>query len=159
MLSEDGSSDGYSYGYGYGHGGYGYVGVYTDENGEVVGEVVDEDGDGIDGEGGEKRKHECTKCGKKFNRPSSLKIHLNTHTGAKRESLRLLFVISLRFLSPLLSFEIFAFLLNSIPKIRFASLPICLLLAFPAPSHAAHLLRCSTRATIFFAAAEILLRC
>lgn len=47
----------------------------------------DEDGDGEGGEGGgEKRRHECVKCGKKFNRPSSLKIHLNTHTGAKRKS-------------------------------------------------------------------------
>ncbi len=46
----------------------------------------EDDGEGGDGEGGEKRRHECTKCGKKFNRPSSLKIHLNTHTGAKRES-------------------------------------------------------------------------
>ncbi|KLO08905.1 hypothetical protein SCHPADRAFT_834753, partial [Schizopora paradoxa] len=43
-----------------------------------------EDGEGEGGEGGgEKRRHECVKCGKKFNRPSSLKIHLNTHTGAK----------------------------------------------------------------------------
>ena len=33
----------------------------------------------------EKRRHACPSCGKRFNRPSSLKIHLNTHTGAKRE--------------------------------------------------------------------------
>ncbi|EJD06315.1 uncharacterized protein FOMMEDRAFT_144426 [Fomitiporia mediterranea MF3/22] len=32
---------------------------------------------------GEKRKHACSMCGKRFNRPSSLRIHLNTHTGAK----------------------------------------------------------------------------
>ncbi|KAJ7594010.1 hypothetical protein C8J56DRAFT_1043797 [Mycena floridula] len=28
-------------------------------------------------------KYECTYCGKGFNRPSSLKIHLNSHTGEK----------------------------------------------------------------------------
>ncbi|KAK0196312.1 hypothetical protein F5146DRAFT_923163, partial [Armillaria mellea] len=28
------------------------------------------------------RKHACTVCNKRFNRPSSLRIHLNTHTGA-----------------------------------------------------------------------------
>jgi hypothetical protein len=31
------------------------------------------------------RQHVCRKCGKRFNRPSSLKIHLNTHSGAQRE--------------------------------------------------------------------------
>ncbi|KAJ3791118.1 hypothetical protein GGU10DRAFT_382798 [Lentinula aff. detonsa] len=29
-------------------------------------------------------KYECSYCGKGFNRPSSLKIHLNSHTGEKR---------------------------------------------------------------------------
>ncbi|KAJ7062629.1 hypothetical protein C8F01DRAFT_102194 [Mycena amicta] len=28
------------------------------------------------------RKHLCPQCGKRFNRPSSLRIHVNTHTGA-----------------------------------------------------------------------------
>ncbi|KAF5343669.1 hypothetical protein D9758_014688 [Tetrapyrgos nigripes] len=28
------------------------------------------------------RRHVCTLCNKRFNRPSSLKIHMNTHTGA-----------------------------------------------------------------------------
>ncbi|KIP06095.1 hypothetical protein PHLGIDRAFT_36118 [Phlebiopsis gigantea 11061_1 CR5-6] len=32
----------------------------------------------------EERKHACPECGKAFNRPSSLAIHVNTHTGAKR---------------------------------------------------------------------------
>ncbi len=30
------------------------------------------------------RKHVCPTCFKRFNRPSSLRIHLNTHTGATR---------------------------------------------------------------------------
>lgn len=30
-------------------------------------------------------RHQCTYCGKKFSRPSGLKIHLTTHTGDKRE--------------------------------------------------------------------------
>ncbi|KAJ7469803.1 hypothetical protein B0H11DRAFT_1731403, partial [Mycena galericulata] len=38
-----------------------------------------EDGDGVAGEG---KKHVCPTCGKRFNRPSSLRIHVNTHTGA-----------------------------------------------------------------------------
>lgn len=32
------------------------------------------------------KKHTCPHCSKRFNRPSSLKIHVNTHTGAKRMS-------------------------------------------------------------------------
>ncbi|EKM58824.1 uncharacterized protein PHACADRAFT_112933 [Phanerochaete carnosa HHB-10118-sp] len=31
----------------------------------------------------EERKHACPTCSKAFNRPSSLAIHINTHTGAK----------------------------------------------------------------------------
>lgn len=31
------------------------------------------------------RKHVCPTCFKRFNRPSSLRIHLNTHTGATRK--------------------------------------------------------------------------
>ncbi|KAG6845385.1 hypothetical protein H0H87_010100 [Tephrocybe sp. NHM501043] len=32
------------------------------------------------------KKHVCSTCLKRFNRPSSLRIHVNTHTGATRES-------------------------------------------------------------------------
>ncbi|KAJ6596185.1 hypothetical protein DFH09DRAFT_905480 [Mycena vulgaris] len=28
------------------------------------------------------KRHPCPSCGKRFNRPSSLRIHANTHTGA-----------------------------------------------------------------------------
>ena len=31
------------------------------------------------------RRHACPHCAKRFNRPSSLAIHVNTHTGDKRE--------------------------------------------------------------------------
>lgn len=34
--------------------------------------------------GAEPRKHTCALCRKKFNRPSSLRIHMNTHTGVTR---------------------------------------------------------------------------
>ncbi|KAF7332916.1 C2h2 conidiation transcription factor [Mycena venus] len=47
------------------------------------------DVDGEDGEEGEDsagaeegKKHVCPTCAKRFNRPSSLRIHVNTHTGA-----------------------------------------------------------------------------
>ncbi|KAG7095333.1 hypothetical protein E1B28_006096 [Marasmius oreades] len=33
-------------------------------------------------DGGDDKKHICTTCHKRFNRPSSLRIHMNTHTGA-----------------------------------------------------------------------------
>lgn len=32
------------------------------------------------------RRHVCPNCSKRFNRPSSLKIHISTHTGERRES-------------------------------------------------------------------------
>jgi hypothetical protein len=31
------------------------------------------------------KKYECLHCSKRFNRPSSMRIHVNTHTGARRE--------------------------------------------------------------------------
>ncbi len=47
--------------------------------------------DGSEGSDGEddigSKKHLCTTCNKRFNRPSSLRIHINTHTGATRECL------------------------------------------------------------------------
>ncbi|EED84399.1 predicted protein [Postia placenta Mad-698-R] len=33
--------------------------------------------------GSEEKRHRCPHCNKRFNRPSSLNIHVNTHTGAK----------------------------------------------------------------------------
>jgi hypothetical protein len=42
------------------------------------------DGSGSYLEGDKGKKHECTHCSKRFNRPSSLRIHVNTHTGLKR---------------------------------------------------------------------------
>ncbi|KAF7303204.1 C2h2 conidiation transcription factor [Mycena kentingensis (nom. inval.)] len=49
-------------------------------------EDADGDYDGMDDAESEGRlnlrKHVCPTCNKKFNRPSSLRIHLNTHTGA-----------------------------------------------------------------------------
>jgi uncharacterized Zn-finger protein len=33
----------------------------------------------------EERRHLCTQCDKRFSRPSSLRIHENTHTGNRRE--------------------------------------------------------------------------
>lgn len=57
---------------------------------DVDQELDEDDEDDGDEGGGERRRHLCPKCGKRFNRPSSLKIHLNTHTGAKRESCVLL---------------------------------------------------------------------
>lgn len=38
----------------------------------------------LDGRG---KKHQCPQCSKRFNRPSSLRIHVNTHTGARRKCL------------------------------------------------------------------------
>ncbi|KAF7304063.1 hypothetical protein MIND_00637800 [Mycena indigotica] len=40
------------------------------------------DGDIDDEAGMSARKHICPTCQKRFNRPSSLRIHINTHTGA-----------------------------------------------------------------------------
>ncbi|KAJ6556373.1 hypothetical protein B0H19DRAFT_1029312 [Mycena capillaripes] len=38
-------------------------------------------GQGARDETSRRHKHVCPKCGKRFRRPSSLKIHVNTHTG------------------------------------------------------------------------------
>jgi len=35
------------------------------------------------------KKHVCPTCHKRFNRPSSLRIHVNTHTGATRKLVHL----------------------------------------------------------------------
>lgn len=40
---------------------------------------------------GQGKKHICPSCFKRFNRPSSLRIHVNTHTGATREFLLFFF--------------------------------------------------------------------
>lgn len=47
------------------------------------GEITDSDDDELSASNSGKR-HVCPTCFKRFNRPSSLKIHVNTHTGATR---------------------------------------------------------------------------
>jgi uncharacterized Zn-finger protein len=47
------------------------------------GDITDSDDDEISASNSGKR-HVCPTCLKRFNRPSSLKIHVNTHTGATR---------------------------------------------------------------------------
>ncbi|KAG6864562.1 hypothetical protein C0991_008657 [Blastosporella zonata] len=42
----------------------------------------DPDGNDDDLSGSNGKKHVCSTCSKRFNRPSSLRIHVNTHTGA-----------------------------------------------------------------------------
>ena len=64
----------------------------------------DEGAEASEGDNSEKRRHICTICRKRFNRPSSLKIHLNTHTGEKRESL-LRFLLQLSSLQCCLNFD------------------------------------------------------
>jgi hypothetical protein len=63
--------------------------------GAIVGDLRihhddDQDSGGSDSEGFSvddyERKHVCPHCSKRFNRPSSLRIHVNTHTGATRTS-------------------------------------------------------------------------
>ncbi|KAJ7117162.1 hypothetical protein C8R44DRAFT_792048 [Mycena epipterygia] len=48
-------------------------------------EMDDVEGEEEGGEPEEGKKHVCPTCTKRFNRPSSLRIHVNTHTGATRE--------------------------------------------------------------------------
>ncbi|KAJ6460190.1 hypothetical protein C8R45DRAFT_842854 [Mycena sanguinolenta] len=43
---------------------------------------AEDDEEGEEGTSSEGKKHVCPNCSKRFNRPSSLRIHLNTHTGA-----------------------------------------------------------------------------
>jgi hypothetical protein len=40
------------------------------------------------------RKHVCPTCFKRFNRPSSLRIHVNTHTGATRKLYSMIYRVS-----------------------------------------------------------------
>ncbi|KAJ7908497.1 hypothetical protein B0H13DRAFT_2661976 [Mycena leptocephala] len=54
-------------------------------SGSSDGDIDMEDADALEeGEDGaeEGKKHVCPTCAKRFNRPSSLRIHVNTHTGA-----------------------------------------------------------------------------
>ena len=46
------------------------------------------DGEEEERDDGSEKKHPCPQCGKAFNRPSSLRIHQNTHTGEKRTFLQ-----------------------------------------------------------------------
>ena len=41
----------------------------------------------------ESKKHICTICNKRFTRPSSLNIHVNTHTGATRKSINFTYIL------------------------------------------------------------------
>lgn len=55
----------------------------------------DDDGEGgMNGQlgTGKGKKHICPSCLKRFYRPSSLMIHVNTHTGATREFLFVFFL-------------------------------------------------------------------
>jgi uncharacterized Zn-finger protein len=55
-------------------------------SGSSDGDADMEDADALEGEdGAEGKKHVCPTCAKRFNRPSSLQIHVSTHTGATRE--------------------------------------------------------------------------
>jgi hypothetical protein len=82
--------------------------------------IPERDGDGDEGDsaddlegmddmdgGDNDRKHVCPRCQKRFNRPSSLKTHLHTHTGSKRKHLSSAFKSALAILSGffLLSFS------------------------------------------------------
>jgi len=51
--------------------------------GSDSGNITDSDDDELSGPNSTKR-HVCPTCFKRFNRPSSLRIHVNTHTGATR---------------------------------------------------------------------------
>lgn len=53
----------------------------VDDNGRSHFEDVGSSNFRTDGRG---KKHQCPQCSKRFNRPSSLRIHVNTHTGARR---------------------------------------------------------------------------
>lgn len=56
-----------------------YQPAATDAAGRATASVIsDGEDDGI----GLGKKHVCKTCNKRFNRPSSLRIHINTHTGA-----------------------------------------------------------------------------
>lgn len=59
-----------------------HIGSSPQNSSEGTGGGEDEKDDGSE------KKHPCPQCGKAFNRPSSLRIHQNTHTGEKRTSLR-----------------------------------------------------------------------
>lgn len=48
-------------------------------------DVDDADAADADADAAPGKKHVCPTCLKRFNRPSSLRIHVNTHTGATRE--------------------------------------------------------------------------
>lgn len=56
----------------------------VDGNGRSHFEEVGNGSFRLDGRG---KKHQCPQCSKRFNRPSSLRIHVNTHTGARRKYL------------------------------------------------------------------------
>ncbi|KAJ7277419.1 hypothetical protein C8J57DRAFT_1309173 [Mycena rebaudengoi] len=76
LAIESGASCSSSYKERDGSEGYKYrAGSYSD--------LRDDAAEGDASDGGEGKKHVCPTCAKRFNRPSSLKIHANTHSGAQ----------------------------------------------------------------------------
>jgi hypothetical protein len=66
--------------------------VWPSEDPDMDDDAMDID-DASDGGSDPERRHACERCGKRFNRPSSLRTHLHTHDGSKRARCRGVFPI------------------------------------------------------------------